>query len=218
MTVWVQRPPLQFGPGLSGATDLKALLSQTRVAKPPEAGPNGPTRLAAAHCPWYLCLLVSALAALKESPLNLTSWRMMTSVPELRTPASMPVDQDVTLAVTRVRVSVFGLVAARGNWGPSPGNPSVASKPPTRCVWIGLHRRQGRARWGVPPLVTPGAQSGSHPPCPAGWSAAKARARPGDSPAPLAPAARVATVRVAKARAGHQALAASGLRGFAGPL
>ena len=52
MTVWVQRPPLQLGPGRSGATDLKALLSQTRVARPPEAGLHGPIRLAGAHCPW----------------------------------------------------------------------------------------------------------------------------------------------------------------------
>ena len=101
-------------------TDLKALLSQTRVARPPEAGPHGPIRLAGAHCPWYLCLLDSAFAALKDSSLNLTSWRMRTSASELKTPASVPVDQDVTLAVTWVRVSVFRLGVVRGSWGPSP--------------------------------------------------------------------------------------------------
>ena len=97
-TVWVQRPSLQFGPGVSGATDLNALFSQTRVARPPEAGPQGPMRLAAAHCPWYLCLLDSALAALRESSLTLTSWRMRTSESEPRTPAFTPVGHDVTLA------------------------------------------------------------------------------------------------------------------------
>ena len=67
----VQRPSLQWGPGLSGATGLNALVSQTRVAKPPEAGPQGPMRLAAAHVPWYFAFLASDLAALRESPLSL---------------------------------------------------------------------------------------------------------------------------------------------------
>ena len=152
--------------------DLKALFSQTRVAKPPEAGPHGPIRLAAAHCPWYLCLLVSAFAALMESSLNLTSWRRRTSVSELKTPAYVPVDQEVALAVTRVRVSVFRLGVVRDSWGPSPGNPSVASYPLTCIPCAGLHRCQGRAGCGVPPLADQGAQAGPHPPCPAGWATA----------------------------------------------
>ena len=73
MAVWVQRPSLQWGPGLSGATARKALLSETRVASPPEAGPQGPMRLAGAQLPWYLALLASDLAALSESSLSLTA-------------------------------------------------------------------------------------------------------------------------------------------------
>ena len=148
---------------------------------------------------------------------TLTSWRMRTSEPELRTPAFTPVGHDVTLAVMRVSASVFGLAAALGIWGPSPGNPSVGSKPPSPRAWAGLHRRQARAWWGATPWATSCVQLGSHPPGPAGWSAAKARAWSSGIPTALVPAARVATVRAANARAGHQALAATGLCGLAGP-
>ena len=85
MEVWVQRPSFQWGPGLSGATARKALLSETNVASPPEAGPHGPTRLAGAQLPWYLALLASDLAALSESSLSLTSWRIKTSDSEAET-------------------------------------------------------------------------------------------------------------------------------------
>ena len=105
MAICVQRPSFQWGPGLSGATALNALVSQTKVAKPPDAGPQGTMRLAAAHVPWYFALLASDLAALRGSPLSLTSWRIKTSVSEDKTPASVPVDQEVTLAVMSERAS-----------------------------------------------------------------------------------------------------------------
>ena len=114
MAVGVQRASCKWGPGLSGATARKALLSETNVASPPEAGPHGPTRLAGAQLPWYLALLASdlGLAALSESSLSLTSWRIKTSDSEARTPALVPVDQEVTLAVTNE-----GTDLGLGGWG-----------------------------------------------------------------------------------------------------
>ena len=109
MAVCVQRPSLHWGLGLSGAIALNALVSQTRVAKPPEAGPHGPMRLVAAHVPWYFALLASDLAALRGSPLSLISWRIRTLASEDRTLASVPVDQEVTLAVMSERVSDLGV-------------------------------------------------------------------------------------------------------------
>ena len=75
------------------------------MARPPEAGPQGPTRLASAKLPWYLALLASDLAALMDPSLSLTSWGMKTFASESRASASVPVTQKGTLAVMSVRVS-----------------------------------------------------------------------------------------------------------------
>ena len=118
---------------------------------------------------------------------------------------------DVTLAVTRVRVSAFGLAAVLGIWGPSPGKPSVGSNTPPSRVWAGLHRHQVRARRGRAPWAAlraqPYALSGGCVGKPA-WGAG---ARLGGAAAAPVLAARVATVRAASARAGRQVLVAMGL-------
>ena len=70
MAVWVHPPSFQWGSGCSGATDLKGLVPMARVARPPEAGPQGSTRLAGAQLPWYLAFQASDLAALRDSSLG----------------------------------------------------------------------------------------------------------------------------------------------------
>ena len=78
-------------------------------------------RLAAAHVPWYFALFASDLAALRGSSLSLTSWGTRTSASEAKIPAPVPVDQEVTLAVTSVSASDLADGVERGICGPSPG-------------------------------------------------------------------------------------------------
>ena len=62
-----------------------------------------------AQFPWYFSFLASGLAALRDSSLSFTFWKMRISVSESRTPASVPITQEVTLAVISVRVFDFGV-------------------------------------------------------------------------------------------------------------
>ena len=130
-----------------------------------------------------------------------------------KTPASVPVDQDVTLAVTSVRVSVLGLGVVRGSWGPSPGQHNVASKSLVSSPAAGRHQGWGQAGPDVSVQPDQSPQAGSHAPNLSAWVSRHASPRPRDKPAPSTPDARVARVRVANAFVGHQAPVAARLCG-----
>ena len=111
---------LPMGTGSLRGDGAESPVVRDQCSQPTRGWSARPNALGA-QLPWYLALLASDLAALSDSSLSLTSWRIKTSESEARTPASVPVDQEVTLAVTRVRISDLEDGVAWGSWRPSPG-------------------------------------------------------------------------------------------------